>query len=219
MSRLKGKIAVVLGAENSVGRAVIETFRREGASVVPLTQTGDDEDAWSATFASITRSRGKIDVVVNATHRSSRKPIGDVSGPEFMSLFNGIGENAWLAQKHSVMALRKSGGGIIITVTSVLARVAASECAALCAASRGVLMSTKSAALECAKAGDNIVISAVLAGRIEGDADHWPDGSLLPNAPVVTPEDVAEGVVFLATDGAAYMTGVELPVDGGFLAS
>ena len=85
------------------------------------------------------------------------------------------------------MALRKNNGGVIINVTSVLARVAATDCAPVCAAARGVLMSTKSAALECAKAKDNIVVSAVLAGRIEGDPEHWPDGRLLPDAPIITP--------------------------------
>jgi NAD(P)-dependent dehydrogenase (short-subunit alcohol dehydrogenase family) len=219
MRRLQGKVAVILGTENSVGRAVAETFCHEGATVVPLTIHGDDESVWAQAFDGVASSHWRVDVVVNAMHRCVRKPIVELSADDFMYTFNAIGETMWLAQKLAIMCLRKSGGGIIINVTTVLGRVAAADCAALCAAARGVLMSTKSAALECARAKDNIIVSAVLAGRIEDDPDHWPDGALLPTAPIVTPEDVAEGVVFLATDGAAYMTGVELPVDGGFLAS
>ena len=214
MGGLSSKVVIVLGAENSVGRAVITTFRNAGAKVIPLTAVTADE-AWAKAFSDVER----FAVFVNAAHSCQAKPIAELDADEFMSVFNSIGETAWLAQKHAVMALRKNNGGVIINVTSVLARVAATDCAPVCAAARGVLMSTKSAALECAKAKDNIVVSAVLAGRIEGDPEHWPDGRLLPDAPIITPEDVAAGVLFLATDGAAYMTGVEMPVDGGFLAS
>ncbi|MDX2144943.1 MAG: SDR family oxidoreductase [Rhodospirillaceae bacterium] len=218
MGRLAGKVAVVSGADNSVGRAVIDLARAEGATVVPLTAVAD-ENAIGAALSKAVSDHGRLDLVVNAARRCRRAPIATLSAEDFMATFDAIGETAWLIQKHAILAMRKTGGGVVINIVSVLARVAASECAAVCAADRGVLMSTKSAALECAKAKDKIVVSAVMAGRIEGDADHWPDGALLPHAPPVTPHDVAEGVLFLATDGAAYMTGVELPVDGGFLAS
>ncbi len=215
MGGLSGKVVIVLGAENSVGGAVIATFRNAGATVIPLVALAADETIWAKAFSDV----GRFAIFVNAAHSCETKSIADLDPNTFMSVFNGIAETAWLAQKHAVLALRKNNGGVIINVTSVLARVAAANCAPVCAAARGVLMSTKSAALECAKAKDNIVVSAVLAGRMEGDPEHWPDGSLLPGAPTVTPEDVAAGVLFLATDGAAYMTGVEMPVDGGFLAS
>ncbi|MSO97743.1 MAG: SDR family oxidoreductase [Rhodospirillaceae bacterium] len=216
MGRLAGKIAAISG-ENSVSRAVAALCQQEGASVMTL--AGGDEAAWDSAFANIISKHGRVDLVVNAAHRCMRTPIAQQNAQQFMSVFDEIGETAWLCQKYAIMAMRRSASGVVINVSSVLARVAAPGCAALCAADRGVLMSTKSAALECAKAKDNIIVSAILAGRIEGDPAHWPDGSLLPNAPIVTPEDVASGVLFLATDGAAYMTGVELPVDGGFLAS
>jgi NAD(P)-dependent dehydrogenase (short-subunit alcohol dehydrogenase family) len=217
MGRLAEKVAVVFGAGNAVGDAVIELFRREGASVEALTPPGADEAAWAETFARIAAARGRIDVVVNAAHRAPRTPIG-ATAADFMAAFDALAETAWLLQKHAVLSLRKTGGGVIVVVTSVLARVAAPEAAALCAAARGVLMSAKSAALECARAKDNVVVNAVLAGRLDGDPTHWPDGALLLGAPAVTPAEVAEGVAFMATAGAAYMTGVELPVDGGFLA-
>jgi NAD(P)-dependent dehydrogenase (short-subunit alcohol dehydrogenase family) len=218
MGRLAGKVVAVSGADNSVGRAVMDMALAEGARAVALA-TPADEAAASAALDRIVADHGRVDLVVNAARRCARASIAAQSADQFMATFDAIGEAAWLIQKHAILALRRSGGGVVINVLTVLARVAAPDCSALCAADRGVLMSTKSAALECAKAKDNIVVSAVLAGRIEGDANHWPDGALLPHAPVVTPRDVAGGVLFLATSGAAYMTGVELPVDGGFLAS
>jgi NAD(P)-dependent dehydrogenase (short-subunit alcohol dehydrogenase family) len=217
MGRWSGKVVAVSGADNSVGRAVMDLARAEGATAVSLPIA--DEAVLGAALGAITRAHGRVDLVVNAARACTKASIAAQSADQFMATFDAIGEAAWLVQKHAILNMRETGGGVVIHVLSVLARVAAPDCAGVCAADRGVLMSAKSAALECAKAKDKIVVSAVLAGRIDGDPDHWPDGTLLPHAPVVTPEDVAEGVVFLAGDGAAYMTGVELPVDGGFLAS
>ena len=79
-------------------------------------------------------------------------------------------------------------------------------------------MSARAAALECAKAGDGIVVNTVLAGPVQGDDGRcFPPTDLLPDALPVTPQDVAAAVLFYATDGAAYMTGTELPVDRGML--
>lgn len=215
MDRLKGKVAVVTGCDNVVGQAVAAACRRDGATVIELSPLPPDENAWAIALDRL----GRVNLIVNAQHRRGGGAFSTIDAAGFMAEFDAIATQAWLCQKHGVAALRRGGGGVLIQVASVLARVAAPGCAALCAAARGVLMSSKSAALECARAKDNIIVSAVLAGRIEGDPDHWPDGRILPRAPEVSAADIADGVIFLATDGAGYMTGVELPVDGGFLAS
>jgi NAD(P)-dependent dehydrogenase (short-subunit alcohol dehydrogenase family) len=215
MGRLQGKAAVIAGCDNVVGQAVAAACRRDGATVSELPPLPPDEEAWAEALS----RHGRADLIVNARHLCRVGDITAVDAAAFMAEFDAIATQAWLCQKHGIALLRRGGGGVLIHVASVLARVAAPGCAAVCAAARGVLMSSKSAALECARAKDNVIVSAVLAGRIEGDPDHWPDGRLLPRAPAVSPADVADGVIFLATDGAGYMTGVELPVDGGFLAS
>jgi NAD(P)-dependent dehydrogenase (short-subunit alcohol dehydrogenase family) len=236
MTTLRAKVVLVAGADNIVGAAVVARFGGEGARVVGLrdddgggTSGAADTAAravrplepasWQAAFEDCHREHGRVDLFVNARQRVRRGDIRDTGGAAFAAAFREVASANWLAQKHAILALRRCGGGVLINVIPVLARVAAPSCAALCAAARGLLMSTKSAALECARNRDGIVVSAVLAGRIEGDPEHWPDGTLLPRAPAVTAEEVASGALFLATGGAAYMTGVELPVDGGFLAS
>jgi meso-butanediol dehydrogenase/(S,S)-butanediol dehydrogenase/diacetyl reductase len=239
VSALAGRVALVVGADNSVGAAVCERFAAEGARVAahPGNPGGGsdalDPLAWDRAFAREAERRGRLDVVVNARHYVERAWIDVTDGAAFGAAFRRNASANWLVQKAAILALRRAqpdgdaavqdltGGGarVLINVLPVLARIAAPGCAAVCAAARGLLMSTRSAALECARARDGLVVSAVLAGRIDGDARHWPDAALLPRAPVVTPSDVAAGVLFLATRGAAYMTGVELPVDGGLLAS
>ncbi|MCB2108918.1 MAG: SDR family oxidoreductase [Rhodobacteraceae bacterium] len=224
MGKLRKNVVVVAGSENIVGRAVVRGCADEGAKVVGLERRFEgfarhDPNAWERGFSEVESEFGSVSVFINAHQILKCKSIAALTPQEFQSDFDDLARASWLAQRAAIMALRRNGGGVIVNITSVLARIAAVDCASLCAAARGILMSTKSAALECARAKDNIVASAVLAGRIEGDPDHWPDGRILSSAPIVSPEDVAAGALFLATDGAAYMTGVEFPVDGGFIAS
>jgi NAD(P)-dependent dehydrogenase (short-subunit alcohol dehydrogenase family) len=211
--------AVVFGADNVVGAAVVQVLRRDGCIVDTPTLPERTEAAWQSSYVAISQRLSRIDIVVNAAHDVAITPIAETSATTFMAVFDAIAETAWLCQKNAVLALRASGGGKIVVVTSVLARVGAASTTAISAAARGVLMSAKSAALECARAKDDIAINTVLVGRIDGDPTHWPDKTLLPHAPVVTAMQVAEAVAFLTAEGAAYMTGVDVPVDGGFLAT
>jgi NAD(P)-dependent dehydrogenase (short-subunit alcohol dehydrogenase family) len=220
MGDLSNKAVVVAGADNVVGQAVVEAAAAVGGRVHAVTAIDAlDPTAWDAVFSACRGRFGSVDLFVNAQSRVTARALSSTSTTDFAAEFNDVATAGWLAQKHAILALRQSGGGAIVNVISVLGRVAAPAGAALCAASRGLLMSTKSAALECARAGDKIVLNTVLAGRIDGDLAHWPDGRLLPGAPAVTPAEVAAAVIYFITGGAAYMTGAEIPVDGGFLAS
>lgn len=240
--RLKGRTALVTGAGNSVGAATARLLAAEGASVLVTDRDGSraaavaaeilqsaghaaamehdpvSEDSWRRVTRDCVASLGGLHLLVNAAQSWRKQSIRELGVEQFMALFDASGLATWLGQKHGIEVMRAAGGGVIVNVTTVLARVAAPDSSAACAAARGVLMSTKSAALECARNKANILVNAVLAGRIDGDPEHFPDGSVLPHAVPVSPDDVAQAVLFYATDGAAYMTGTELPVDGGFLA-
>ena len=228
MVSISGKIVFVAGANNIVGKSVCAAIGAAGGKVFAVGDPGCgsqvsvspmDDGAWANAFSRCREVHGRIDAVVNARHRSEFGQIAATTPDAFAQAYNDHAIASWLIQKHAVLALRQSGGGAIVIVTSVLGRVAGAGAAAASAAARGILMSSKSAALECARNRDGIVVNAVLAGRIEGDPTHWPDGRLLPAAHPVTPSDVADSVMFYLTDGAAYMTGSELPVDAGFLAA
>ena len=122
--------------------------------------------------------------------------------------------------------MRTTGGGFIVNVSSVLGNVAMADAAAYCSAASGVRIMTKSAAMECAAAGDNILINSVQAGAVDwtlraGSAGGAAAavGSALKNVPVVEPADVAAAALFLATPESRFSTGIDIIVDGGYAAA
>ncbi|MCC5867038.1 MAG: SDR family oxidoreductase [Gammaproteobacteria bacterium] len=232
-------VALVTGTGNAVGAAVgrllasagVDTWfadrdaaaaqRAAGAQVGARAIAFDpvDESQWAYVSEQLTKQSGGLDLLVNAAQAFRFDDVECLSPDRFMDLFNRNGTASWLGMKYGIPLLRARGGGRIVNVTSVLARTAAAGCSATCAAARGILMATKSAALECARERDGILVNAVLAGRMDDDPEHFPDGRVLPNAVPVAAQDVAAAVVFLLTEESGYVTGLELPVDAGFLAA
>ena len=242
MGSLGGKTAFISAATSVVGTACARLLAAEGARVCVADADHDavarlaaelqapdalgvaldmqDEASWTAALQRCAADLQAPHIVVlcsGAFHGG--RPIVDTGLSVFREALYGSGFAAWLGQKQAVLALRAAGdGGAIIHVTSLLGRIAAEGAAGACAGSAGVVMSARAAALECAKAADGIVVNTVLSGPVAGDDGRcFPAGLTLPDAPTVAPEDVAAAVLFYATAGAAYMTGTELPVDGGRL--
>jgi NAD(P)-dependent dehydrogenase (short-subunit alcohol dehydrogenase family) len=219
LSQLRGRHVVVVGSHNTVGGAVLQLARLAGAQTCAAEADFDplDAGAWQDLLADYGASQ-PLYLLVNAAQTCVPGNIQEVAGSAFHEQFWRNAYGAWLGLQAGIATLRRGGGGQLINITSVLGRRAVAGAAAYCAAARGVIMATKSAALECARARDGIVVNAVLAGRLEGDAAHFPDGRLLQGAPVVEAAQVASAALYLATDGGTYISGVDLPVDGGWLA-
>jgi len=238
--KLSGRTAIVTGVENVLAAAVARRFVAAGARVVLVdtdraaagrlrAQLAPRETAalavsadlmtdagWVEAISACGNAFGPVDLLFNGVQAFRSVSIADVDAAEFGDLFDQVAVSAWLGQKHVIGAMRAGGQrGSIINLVSALAQLGVPDCAALAAAARGVLMSTKSAALECARDGAGIVVNALLVGRVDGDPLHFPGALALPDARPVDPERVAAAALFLATDGAAYMTGAELAVDAG----
>jgi NAD(P)-dependent dehydrogenase (short-subunit alcohol dehydrogenase family) len=238
--RLSGRIAIVTGVENVLAAAVARRFVAEGARVVLvdtdhaaagrlLAQPGLRGDTalavsadlmtdagWLEALSVCVDTFGPVDLLFNGVQAFRSASIAEMDAAEFGDLFDQVAVSAWLGQKHVIGAMRAGGQrGSIINLVSALAQLGVPDCAVLAAAARGVLMSTKSAALECARDGAGIVVNALLVGRVDGDPLHFPGALVLPDARPVDPERVAAAALYLATDGAAYMTGAELAVDAG----
>ena len=258
MAQLSGKAAIVTGGASGIGEACSETLAREGASVLitdiddalgkavveRITKAGGkarylhhdvrDEAAWPGVIAEAEKHFGRLDIMV------ANAGIGVMSPIETMTLSDWQRQQAinldgvFLSIKHAIPALRKSGGGSIVLMSSIAGLRGAPGLAAYSATKGGVRLLAKSVALE--HAADNIRCNSVHPGIIA--TPIWgkiPTGAMgnMRNAPIdpversaaMTPlvrvgeaQDIANGVLFLCTEAANYMTGQELVIDGGITA-
>lgn len=224
MSDLTGKVAFVTNAGGAVGQACVAKLRQAGAQVCAVSGSSGDlsvdvdlmsQESWDEAFKECVDKLGGLDVLVIFTPGQASPSIETTPLADFKATHRGMAIPAFLAQNRGILAMRSVGSaGALVHVLPAAARAALDGAAAACAASAGILFSSKSAALECAKAKDGIVVNAILVGPVQGEV-------LLPygaDVSLIAPDAVADAVLFYATDGAVYMSGMDLPLDNGFLA-
>ncbi len=222
---LFGKVAFVANAETAIGKACVLALTQAGARVCAVGKndaalvvnvTPGDQDSWDKAFKSCIDQLGGLDILVIPTVGGPSATIESVTYSEFKGAHRSMVVPAFLAQNRGVLAMRLTGSaGVIVHILPAAARAGVEGAVAACTASAGILFSAKSAALECAKAKDGIVINSVLVGDVDGQ----PSLNYAPNSQVIPPDAVADAVLFFSTDGAVYMSGMDLPVDDGFLAT
>ena len=239
MGRLEGKVAIISGASRGQGEAEARLFVREGAQVViadVLDDQGEavakdvgenarfvhldvtDEDAWADALAVTVDTFGRVDVLVNnaAVHHIVKIEDETVEGFERLFRVNLLG--TFLGIRTCAPELRKTGRGSIVNISSAAGMVGFFGHGAYGASKWGVRGLTKTAAMEL---GPEIRVNSVHPGPIE--TDMLPMGppdrfQRLPLARTGKPEEVAELVLFLASDSSSYITGGEFPVDAGLIA-
>ena len=258
MYRLQGKVALVTGAARGIGAAIAVAFAAERASVI-VTDINDesgervareiggaalfrhldvrDEPAWMATFAEIRQLFGRVDVLVNNAGITGFEETRGPHDPEHATLENWRKvhevnlDGMFLGCKHAIAAMRSTGQGSIINISSRSGMVGQPTIPAYASSKAGVRNHTKSVALYCAQQGLNIRCNSIHPAAIL--TEMWdpllgdgPDReaklrAVIKDTPLRrwgTPQEVAALAVLLASDEAAYMTGSELTLDGGILA-
>ena len=244
--RVAGKAAIVTGAASGIGRATARILAREGASVCIADVDADggrqvvDEIAAEGgeaifvrtdvgvradvidMFERIEEAFGRVDIVHNNAIRVRDGAATELDERDWDATLN-IGLKAiFLAAKYGIPLMRKTGGGTIINTGSVHSLVSLPACTAYDAAKAGVLGLTRTLAIDY---GPDIRVCAVLPGAILTPAwNGTPEekrrryAQMVPAKRLGTAEDVANAVLFLASDEASFITGTALTVDGGMLA-
>ena len=244
VDRLRGKVAVVTGAGSGIGLSTARRLHAEGAKVVLTDISGAENEAAAelgegaiALNASVTnpddavtamdagvREFGGIDILVNVAGAVlPQRMIVDVPLSDFDKMLDINLRGVFIMVKAVLPHLLKRGGGSIVNIASGSALIGMPTRSSYSAAKAGVLGLSRSVAMEYAKQGvrvNSIAPGAIRTPLLEARLKETPDAlaqaeSLMPMGRLGTTEEIADTVVFLASDEASYITGIVLPVDGG----
>lgn len=194
-----------------------------------------EESSWQALVVDVTTRCGRIDILVNNAGilaTSDRQSIEDVDMAEWRAVHSVNVDGVYLGCRFGVRAM-KGHGGSIVNLSSIAGLVGTPHLAAYGASKGAVRQLTKSVALDCGRKGYGIRCNSVHPGVIEtnmgnqvmsmGGADpveSWRSRiALIPIGEPGQPTDVANCILFLASDEARHVTGAELVVDGGMTAA
>ena len=219
----KVAVADLLEAE---GRQVADTIKAAGGQAIFVKLDVGNEAEWEKAVKATVDAFGKLDVLVNNAGISGTFDPDTLSTSAWDKLMEINAKGVFLGMKHAIPAMQRAGGGSIINISSISGVVGQLGIHMAYNASKGAVRTmTKSAAVQYAK--DGIRVNSVHPGMLppmkssKGSADPaWRDKMIraVPLKREGRVEEVAHAVLFLASDEASYITGVELPVDGGFLA-
>lgn len=241
--RVEGKVALVTGGASGLGYAIVRALASEGARVVVADISGQQDDvaaelgeAGHAVHADVSVEEDVRDMIEAAVEKFGRLDVlcnnagidGDLATTAEMATENFdrvVAVNlrsVFLGHKHGIPAMVESGGGSVINTASVAARAGMPTGAAYCAAKTGVLGLTRVAAIEYAQAGVRVnaicpaVIQTPMVEALGDDPAIQTAIQMTPVGRIGKPEEIGSVALFLASDESSYITGVELPVDGGY---
>ena len=236
MAVLKDKIVLVTGAAGAIGSAVTAAIGRAGGTAIASDLTGDvaldvtSESDWQRIVDEIGERNGRLDGLVNA---AGVVALGTVEQLDFATWRKVLAVNldgAFLGCKYALPLLRKKGGSIV-NLSSVSGLVGGHNLAAYNASKGGLSLLSKSVALYGARLTPPVRCNAVCPAFVEGpmveaiaQSARDPDGAReklprdIPLRRLARPAEVADLCVFLLSDEASFITGADLPIDGGLTA-
>jgi NAD(P)-dependent dehydrogenase (short-subunit alcohol dehydrogenase family) len=221
---------------DEAGQRVAEEIIAAGGEAVfePLDVTA--EASWRRVMEGAVARWGRLDIVVNNAGLGLSRPLTETSLEDWRRLMAVNLDGVFLGTREAVSTMRRLGrGGSIINISSISGLVGSAGSSAYSASKGGVRLFTKAVAIECAR--EQIRVNSIHPGLVKtpiwerGGSGAWlasvPGGieglhraldRAAPMGRMAEPEEIAEAILFLASDASSYMTGSELVIDGGFTA-
>lgn len=244
MGRLDGKVAVVTGAGSGMGEAIVERFCQEGAKVVAVDISGNQnavarrigpnclpfqadvsKSADVQAMLQMAKSHfGALNVLCNnAAIQGPLALTADYDEQEFNRVIAVNVNSVFLGMRYAIPLMLANGGGAIVNTASMASAVAFPQLVAYCASKGAVAMMTKTAAVEYAAQGIRVNCfcpGSIQTGMLAGMPKIYVDKVIEANPVkrVGRPREIADLALFLAGDESTFITGAEIYIDGGYTA-
>ncbi len=257
MNKLADKTCIITGASNGIGKAIAKLLAKNGGRVIitdiavkegnrlahEITATGAEcqfiehnvtsENDWQGVIDGVIQRYGKFDVLVNNAGGGTYNEIETLSLSEWRNIIALNLDSVFLGTQMAVKAMKDTGGGSIINMSSVGGLVGSPNLVAYSAAKAAVKLLSKSVAIHCGNHGYNIRVNTIHPGLIktgagiemamkatgmsQKDAEN-AFKTLHPIGRLGEPDDIAQMALFLASDESSFATGAEFIIDGGYTA-
>ena len=229
----EGATVILTDIKDKEGEAVSSAIARTGGTALYMHQDVAKEDDWERVVRKTVERFGRLDVLVNNAGVGVGSPPEDQTLEQWRWLMSINLDSVFLGTKHAIRAMKEHPpkGGSIINLSSIEGLVGDPNLGAYNASKGGVRLYTKSVALYCAKSGLNIRVNSIHPGYIWtpmvenylaqlGSVEEGRRAldALHPIGHVGEPDDIAYGVLYLASDESKFVTGAELVIDGGYTA-
>jgi len=219
---------VIADVNETAGKALEAELAQSGTRVLVRRLDVTLEDQWIETMGAVVAQYGRLDVLVNNAGRGgpiARPTVEQTTEEAWDLMFATNAKGVFLGTKHAIPVMRRAGGGSIINVISVYALVGSPLGTAYSASKGAARAFTRTAAVQYAPEG--VRVNSVFPGFVDTPMTrdlHAQPGvreertALTPLGRLAVPEDIAWGILYLASDESGYVTGSELVIDGGVTA-
>lgn len=221
----EGSAIVITDIDTDSGKLTVDHINESGGKAIFIELDVTDENNWQESINFAVTQFGGVDILINSAGIHTLKNTEETSSEEWDRMMAIHAKGTFLGTKYVVPEMRKRGGGSIVNISSMCAMFGSPTNTAYHAAKGAIRSFTKSAAIQYAQEG--IRVNSVHPGYTETPFTITPfslPGALesrvskIPLGRLASAEEIANSVLYLASDDSSYVTGAELVVDGGFLA-
>lgn len=227
----EGAEVIVADLNEAAGREVADEINSDGGRAFFQMLNVTDESSWALASAAVIERCGRLEVLVNNAGVTERGNTEDITLSDWKAVIDVNLNGVFLGTQAAIEVMKGADGGSIINISSVEGMIGDADLSAYTASKGGVRSFTKSSALLCSREGYNIRINAINPGVIhtalldahlenfeEPEPEYQRLASKHPIGFLGSPDDVAYGVLYLASDESRFVTGAELVIDGGYTA-
>lgn len=227
----EGAKIVITDLVEAEGNAVVSEINKAGGDAIFLLQDVTDEDSWVRVMVETKKAFGKVNIVVNNAGIGVAGTAEHETLEAWKRMISVNLDSVFLGTKHAILAMKDGTQGSIINISSIEGIIADPDLAAYNASKGGVRIFSKSAALHCAKSGYKIRVNTIhpgyiltpmvqkyLAGFSDGNERKAKLDGMHPIGHMGEPNDIAYGILYLASEESKFVTGSELVIDGGYTA-